>query len=155
MVVVTQILIYSSTYHNVYFGTLFCYVCYAAWIMGVLLVGLRLRKKGLSNKLSFPMFSLSENQNATIRPCSRKRKSSENSTKPDIFESHICIKHRLAVYDLCSRKNLGYFLREHALMLITQLVELVCFPKNNNGKTRFVSGKVKDIPCNQALDVII
>ena len=36
-------------------------------------------------------------------------------TKPDIFESHICIKN-IAIYFLCSSKNVGYFfLREHAL----------------------------------------
>ena len=48
-----------------------------------------------------------------IRACSRKRKSSENSNKPDIFESHICIKTYQFIPSVHAKK-LGFFLRERA-----------------------------------------
>ena len=42
--------------------------------------------------LSFHFFLVFFLNVYALRPRSRKRKSSEKSTKPDIFESHICIK---------------------------------------------------------------
>ena len=47
-----------------------------------------------------------------------EKKSSEKSTKPDIFESHILLKKNIAIHPLCSRQNVGYFLRERVFRQI-------------------------------------
>ena len=61
----------------------------------------------------------------SLRPCSRKRKSSEKSTKPDIFEIHICIKTQQFIPSVHA-KMYDIVLRDRALTLSTFLFETVC-----------------------------